>query len=640
LDFYAYQAAARRQSRLLVIGFMIALAAVVIALDLVLFTVFAIREGGPGRGSALDYAARHPGAAVGCSIFVLAVIGLASLFKSVQLRAGGGVVARSLGAVRIERDTTDLKRKRLRNVVEEMAIASGVPVPEIYLLESESAINAFAAGHTPANAAITVTQGALDRLDRAELQGVIGHEFSHILNGDMRLNIQLMGWIFGLLVIALIGRTILRIAPRSRDRRGTAGILGVAFAVMVLGYVGLLAARILQAAVSRQRERLADASSVQFTRDPQGLKGALLKIAGLSEGSHLHSADTEQVAHMLFAPGLSRVFATHPPLIARIRSLDPHFDARELERIAAEGVPHSADPEPESEHAPAALASASAATAGFVPAAARTIVAQVGQPQTQHVEHAQTLRLQLPASLREFTATAAQARALVLALLLSRNGSVRANQLRQLATAINPADLAAVQAALPIAQGLAPSLRLPALLQVFPALRRGPLVERQNLARLVEDLMHADPNIDVFEFCLAELLNLFIQDEIGAGAPHGNGTLEGAAQEVHVLFATLARVGAASEQAARQAYEVGIQQVLPMRRPEYAVYEDWPKRLDAALTKLEALHPFAKQALIEGLVRTISNDDVLSVEEAELLRTTCALLHCPLPPLLAPALTP
>ena len=633
MDFYAYQAAARRQTRILVVAFVVALAAVVVALDVVLFTVLAAREGGPARASALDYAARHPGAAVAWSLLVLGVMALASLYKSVQLRAGGGVVARTLGAVRIERDTNDLKRKRLRNVVEEMAIASGVPVPEIYVLESESAINAFAAGHTPANAAITVTQGALDRLDRAELQGVIGHEFSHILNGDMRLNVQLMGWIFGLLVIALIGRTILRIAPRTRDRRGTAGILGVAFAVMVLGYVGLLAARILQAAVSRQRERLADASSVQFTRDSQGLKGALLKIAGLAEGSHLHSADAEQVAHMLFAPGLSRVFATHPPLLARIRALDPHFDARQLERIAAEGVPESAEPAAEEDTGRGA-----AAAAGFVPAAARTIVAQVGQPQTLHMEHAQDLRLQLPPSLRQFAETPAKARALVLAMILSRDAGVRASQLRQLATAIGPSDLAAVETALPVAAALAPVLRLPALLQLFPALRRASLAERQNLARLVDDLMHADPRIDVFEFCLAELLNMFIRDEIEARTPHGSGTLEGAVQEIHVLFATLARVGATSEQAARQAYEAGMQLVLPMRRPEYAVYDDWPKRLDAALPTLEALQPFAKQALIEGLVRTISNDGVLNVEEAELLRTTCALLHCPLPPLLAPAL--
>jgi Zn-dependent protease with chaperone function len=264
----------------------------------------------------------------------MGVLSVASLYKSLELRAGGGVVARSLGGVLVTSDTADLKRKRLLNVVEEMAIASGVPMPEVYVLEQEPAINAFAAGHTPANAAVTVTQGALDRLSRDELQGVIGHEFSHVLNGDMRLNVQLMGWVFGLLVIGLIGRMIVDWSPR--NRRNSGGLVAVGFAVMVLGYVGLLAGRILQAAVARQRERLADASGVQFTRNPQGLKGALVKIAALPEGSQLVAADAEQAAHMFFAAGLPRVFATHPPILERIRELDPHFDPRELEAAAAE----------------------------------------------------------------------------------------------------------------------------------------------------------------------------------------------------------------------------------------------------------------------------------------------------------------
>ncbi len=190
-------------------------------------------------------------------------------------------MARSLGGTRIGRDTTDFKRKRLHNVVEEMSIASGVPMPEVYVLEQERSINALAAGHTPANAAVVVTQGALDTLSRDELQSVVAHEFSHVLNGDMRPNVQLMGWLFGLLVVALIGRTLLRCAPRGR--RGALAVMVAALAVMILGYAGLFFARLLQAAVARQRERLADASSVQFTRNPGGLRGALLKVAGLPE---------------------------------------------------------------------------------------------------------------------------------------------------------------------------------------------------------------------------------------------------------------------------------------------------------------------------------------------------------------------
>lgn len=654
MDFYSRQAAARGQSRWLVFAFILALLGVALALDFVLFTFLA------GRGhyfsfNALDYIAANPGQAVTSTLLVMGVLGLASLYKSIELRGGGGVVARSLGGVLVTGDSTDLKRKRLLNVVEEMAIASGVPMPEVYVLEQEPGINAFAAGHTPANAAITVTQGALDRLSRDELQGVIGHEFSHVLNGDMRLNVQLMGWVFGLFVIGLIGRLILQFSPRSDRRDSNAALLALGFAIMVLGYVGLLAGRILQAAVSRQRERLADASGVQFTRNPQGLKGALVKIAALPDGSALVAADAEQAAHMFFADALSRVFATHPPILERIRELDPHFDVRELERAAAE---------PDQQPSLAEFAGQAGATAGDgATAAARSqfagggpgrfgqiatgarvggvgidhatrAVAQVGQPDTAHIEHAQAVRLALPPGARELTESPGGAQALILAMLISTEPAVRERQLQFLAKSTSPASVAIIQRVLPIAHDLNPMLRLPLLQRAFPSLRRLTVPQRQSLARLVNELIHADNRIDVFEFCLAKLLETLLNDALSASLPHGKLTLEDEVSEISLLFATLAQLGAQDEQAARMAYEVGIASVLPMRRPPYAAAPDWQLKLSAALPRLEQLHPFAKKAVIEGLVKTVANDEMLMDEEAELLRTVCALLHCPLPPLL------
>lgn len=671
MDFYAYQADARRRTRYFVLAFILAVALVTLALDAVAFTLFGAGETGQPQGP-FDYAVQHPGPAVFFSLLIIGVIGLASLYKSFELRGGGAVVARSLGGVRIEADTTDLKLKRLRNIVEEMALASGVSVPEIFVLEHEGAINAFAAGHTPANAAVTVTQGALDHLDRDELQGVIGHEFSHVLNGDMRLNVQLMGWVFGLFVITLIGRMILQFTPRGRDRRSAGAFIAFAMAMIVLGYLGLLAGRILQAAVSRQRERLADASSVQFTRNPQGLKGALMKIAALSEGSYLTALHTESVAHMLFAPGLARVFATHPPLLERIRKLDPHFDPQEIERLAAQGVRESDPPQEIETHAqlqpgsslsgspadrPPDAAPGFGAASGFatatplqprsvsgvsatapvsaVPATARTIAAQVGQVESIHIAHAQELRVRLPDALREFADVPGKARSLVLALLLARDAEVRASQERLLTASLTPVELAAVQQAATVARTLDPMLRLPAVLQIFPAVRRLPLADRQTLLKLVANLLNAEHRVDIFEFCLAKLLTTLLTDQMEARVPHGNVTLKDAVQSIHVLFATMARAGAADDREARAAYETGMQAVLSMRYPPYVSYPDWPRRLDAALPELEALQPFAKQAVVEGLVCTIASDGRLTVEEAELLRTTCALLHCPLPPLLA-----
>ncbi|HEV2703087.1 MAG TPA: M48 family metallopeptidase [Steroidobacteraceae bacterium] len=643
MDFYAYQAVARRQSRVFVLMFMAAVAVVVIALDAVIFTVLAARSAvSPAYGeqfanasvSPLEFAMHNPGAVFVVSLLIIGVIGLASLFKSAQLRGGGAVVAQSLGGVRVERDSTDPARQRLRNIIEEMSIASGVPVPEIYVLEQEPAINAFAAGHTPANACITVTQGAIDHLSRDELQGVIGHEFSHILNGDMRLNIQLMGAIFGLLVIAIIGRLVFNFAPRGggdRDRRGgSLGWVGVGLAAMVLGYLGLLAGRMLQAAVSRQRERLADASAVQFTRNTSGLKGALMKIAALEEGSKFVAADAEQVAHMLFAPGLDRIFATHPPLLERIRELDPHFDPSELQALIARGVPSADSPATSSAPAPTPGPAAAMAGASGFAADAGSIAAQVGRPQPANVAQAQVMREQIPPVLRNFSDTGAHARSMVLALLVSRDPAIRAAQAQRIAQEYGAAELNVVNSAIMAAGTIAPMLRLPALLQLFPTLRRLPLAERQRLNAQVSDLIHLDSNIDVFEFCLAKLLETMLNDAAGNAPPYGSLSLENAVEPVHIIFCTLARCGSDAEAEIRTAYAAGISGVLS-RYPDYATYDDWPQRTSAALGALDQLQLPAKQKLIEGLVRTVASDGRLKVEEAELLRTACALLHCPMP---------
>jgi Zn-dependent protease with chaperone function len=695
MDFYSRQTAARKHTRYLVIAFIVAVLAIAAALDLVLFATFSLSSAEAHTLSPLRFAADHPGVALFCTLLVIAVIGFSSLFKSLQLREGGSVVARSLGGTRIARDTTDFKRKRLHNIVEEMSIASGVPMPEIYVLEQERGINAFAAGHTPANAAVAVTQGALDTLSRDELQSVIAHEFSHVLNGDMRLNLQLMGWLFGLLVVALIGRTLLRYAPRGRRVAG--GVLAAGVAVMVLGYIGMFFARIIQAAVARQRERLADASSVQFTRNPGGLRGALLKIAGLAEGSIIREADGEQAAHMFFAPGVARLLHTHPPLAERIKEIDPQFNPKQLATLAAEalqnvpafssaemarvdsagsavaGSANAANPSDlvrdpaklatfvtaaagiagthgagysaaASSVASATAAASAAAIEGSAAAAAgassaasvssNAVAGKVGQLETMHIAQARELRLALPETLRDFVESTGRARALVLALLLSRDDAVRERQFVLLGKTTSEEDLVIVRDTLPVAASLEPMLRLPALLQIFPALRRLPISDRQKLAKLADDLIRADARVDVFEFCLAHLLATLLRDELEARTPHGNVTLDQAEAEIQVLFATLARFGASDANQARMAYEAGMQVVLPMRRPPYLEIEDWPQRLADALRKLEKLQLFAKKAVIEGLAKTVAHDDVLNVSEAELLRTVCAALHCPLPPLL------
>jgi Zn-dependent protease with chaperone function len=664
VDFYARQAAARSQSRWLVIGFILSLLAVALALDLVLFTFLASARANRPDIAPLEFAALNPGVAIMSTLIVMGVLGLASLYKSMELRGGGGVVARNLGGVLVEQDTRDAKRKRLLNIVAEMAIASGVPMPEVYVLEQEPAINAFAAGHTPANAAVTVTQGALDRLSRDQLQGVIGHEFSHILNGDMRLNVQLMGWVFGLFVVALIGRLILNFSPRDR-RNSNNAILALGFAVMVLGYVGLFLGRLMQSAVSRQRERLADASGVQFTRNPQGLKEALIKIAAMPDGSVLATPHAEQAAHMFFAEGLNRFFATHPPILERIRELDPHFDESELARAAAEfeqiGVVGDAGLTDGSSRA-AGDGAERVGAAGFASSGADVMppapgtaggradvasFASRGAPSSQgagvsslagtmtsgHIQHAQTIHTALPDTVREFQSPG-RAQAFVVALLLSKEPAVRQRQFALLGQQLSVGNFAFVQQIAPVVDAIDPMLRLPALQQVFPSLRRVPVAQRQALAQLASLLIHADARIDAFEFSLAKLLETLLTDEMEARVPHGTVSLEDAQEQINVLFATLAQLGAQDEHGARTAYEAGMTVVLPMRSPEYSPVSDWPRQLSEALPRLEQLDPMAKKRVIDGLVKTITSDEVLTEAESELLRTVCALLHCPLPVLL------
>jgi hypothetical protein len=261
-------------------------------------------------------------------------------------------------------------------------------------------------------------------------------------------------------------------------------------------------------------------------------------------------------------------------------------------------------------------------------------VTQVGQPDTAHIEHAQAVRLALPPGARELTESPGGAQALVLALLISDDPAVRERQLEILSKSANAASVEVVQRVIPIAHALNPMLRLPVLQRAFPALRRSTVPQRKALAKLINDLIHADALVEVFEFCLAKLLETLLNDELSASMPHGKLTLEDEVGDISLLFATLAQVGAQDEQAARAAYEVGISTVLPMRRPSFVAARDWQQRLSAAFPRLEQLHPFAKKAVIEGLVKTVANDEMLTDEEAELLRTVCAVLHCPLPPML------
>ena len=630
MNFFEHQAQARRSSTRLVLLFGLAVLGIVLAVDLVV----------------LVFAGAHPGLLTLSTLGTFAVIALGSLYRISSLRGGGESVALQMGGVPVPEDTRDPGLRRLRNVVEEIAIASGVPVPKLYVLEHEAAINAFAAGYSPSDAVVAVTRGALDRLNRDELQGVIAHEFSHILNGDMRLNIRLIGVLFGILMLAIIGRKILEGGRAGRASRSVSVILIAALVAMVVGYVGMFFARMIKASVSRSRERLADASAVQFTRQTAGLAGALKKIGGLHEGAKLNDrADAEEVSHMLFGDGVgfSGLFATHPPLLERIRALEPSFRSDQLEGLSrrwaieppqgldedrAMGLSGPAQPPP--------LPEADSRHALTPP----MVAAQVAHPGADDYRRADSIVATLPEALRALATQRETVVPLLLALLLDDDAQIAARQHYEIAARLGPERAAQAQRlhAQELA-GLHPMLRLPLASLAFPVLRLRPRPQLNGFMDAVQAAVNADGRVSLFEYCLARLLMVQVTESLDPSrhARFGRRKPQAVATEIATLLALVAQNGHADAASAQRAYLAGLQRVLPQEHRPYAPPADGVLALDRVWEALDALDPLAKQLLVEAVTAAISHDQRVAVAEAELLRTICAALHCPLPPMLAKA---
>ncbi len=626
MNFFERQARARRSTTRLVLLFALAVAGIVVAVDLGVMLVF---------GS-------DPGLLAASTVLALGVIGVGSLYRVASLGGGGESVAQQMGGVPVPEDTTDLHLRRLRNVVEEMSIASGVPVPKIYVMEHEPGINAFAAGYSTSDAVIAVTRGALDRLNRDELQGVVAHEYSHILNGDMRLNIRLIGVLFGILMLGLIGRKILQHGGRVRGRGAMPVLVGALIALLV-GYVGLFFGRMIKAAVSRSREVLADASAVQFTRQTSGLAGALKKIAGLHDGSRLgERAEAEEVSHMLFGDGtgLSGLFATHPPVLQRIQALEPSFKAESLERLRAQWL--AAPPSGLEEDVQLGLAGS---TRTALPQASvqlsvspPMVASQVADPREDDYRRADAIVASMPAELRALAGRRDAAGALLLGLLLDADPDVADRQRSEIVARLG------VQAAAEARRlrdehlrSLHPALRMPLAALAFPAMRLRPRPELATFLDTVHAIVHADGRVSLFEYCLGRLREVQLRVALDPGryARFGRRKPGGVRREFATLLAVVAQAGHPGDpDGARRAYLAGMQRVLPRDHLPYAPPADGVLALDEVWGALDALDPLAKQVAVEAITDAVSHDGRVSVAEAELLRTICGVLHCPLPPLL------
>jgi len=635
LNFFEQQAVARRQSRWLLLLFMLAVAAIVVAVNGVVLLALGFLSFDAGTASvpfAELVRQKWPTFLTIAVISVLFIL-LASLFKMASLRAGGGQVARQLGGTLVDSSTQDRLKRRLYNVVEEISLASGVPVPEVYVLDQESGINAFAAGFTPSDAAVAVTRGALEKLDRNELQGVIAHEFSHILNGDMRINIRLMGTLFGILLLALIGRRILlhsHFVGRSRDKGGAVVIL-LAVGIMIVGYIGLFFGRWIKAAVSRQREYLADAASVQFTRDPDGISGALKKIAVYGNSSYL-DADTEEVSHMLFGDGRRmRFFSTHPPLEQRISRVDPGFRPEDLTRLAVELNRERERAEKRAEKRRRATEKQDGADGGMF--TAESIVEDIGSPTWERMITAAAFAAAIPEVMARAVRSNEWAPEALFYTLLDSDETVRERQMMIIAQGMGAESEGRVRKLLDSAGPATAEQRLPLVELAFPTLKQRPPEFIQQVLETVNQLIEADGRTEVFEYLLARSLTTHLWSSQNPGRVRiaGNATLQSSASEAAALLAILAQHGNQDDATAHAAYAAGADVLESSGQAEMPQRSDWVSELDRALPVLDGLKPSEKERLVRAMAAVVMHDGNMAPAELELLRVVCDLIHVPLP---------
>jgi Zn-dependent protease with chaperone function len=643
MDFFEHQDKARKNTKVLVFYFVIAVACIIASVYIASLLIFHGTQSQPQPGDpARALVLWDPELFLYVVLGTLGVVIVGSLYKTAALAQGGSAVAESLGGRLINPNTTHPDERKLLNVIEEMAIASGVPVPKIYVLDNEKGINAFAAGHSPSDAAIGVTRGCMTLLTRDELQGVIGHEFSHILNGDMRLNLRMMGVIFGIVCLAVIGRVLIH----SRGGKDRNPLMLLGFALIVIGGIGVFFGRLIQAALSRQREFLGDASSVQFTRNPAGLSGALQKIGGA--GSRVESAHAGEASHMFFGNGLGNPFlgmlATHPPLEARIRAIDPGWDGKFKHGggPAVEVGPSREAVKPSSSRFPFppiyGMPGGRAVAAGFAAnvVQAGTVLPSLGKPTPLHLCYAVDLRNSFSEKIQSAARDPLDATALLYAMLLSPDEDLRAKQLTELARQTTPGIGETTAALWPEVAPVASRARLPLANLALPALRHLRPDELQQFSQALQWLMESDEQIEIFEFVLQKIVRRHLSLQSGETRPPSirYHTLKPLVGDCDVVLSALANVSSSNAGDVEKAFRTGA--------PHLRAKADEPRllpreecgleQLDTALDRLALAVPQIKKNVIEACVHVVGTDGLIQEREAELLRAIADTLDCPIPP--------
>ena len=640
MDFFEHQHVARKKTGSMVILFLLAVIAIVAALNAVFAAIYIYGIGEVSQNvSTMPLSGQidsiPPELYYAVTIVTLVIITSGSFYRILTLSSGGEAVAQMVGARKVSRDTSDPEEKQLINVVDEMSIASGVTVPQVFIMDEEHGINAFAAGYKPNEAVVAVTRGTLEELDRDELQGVVAHEFSHILNGDMRINIRLMGVLHGILIIGMIGGYLLRSMSHSRHRssngKNAGAVLIIGLALMIIGYAGVFFGRLIKAAISRQREFLADASAVQFTRNNQGITDALKKIGRVDNGSLIDDPHAEELSHMFFGesykPAFSGWLATHPPLIDRIKRLNkgrvPLSSPARRKRMQEQASAQMAEPEG-MQASPAEVASAGG------------IASSIGNPGQAHMLYAAALLASIPDPVSDALALQKGAAALMFALVLDKNPDVRKEELGVLRQSEHAGLEQEVMRLTGHLDKLHARYRLPLFDMAIPVLKEMDLAARESLISAVKSVVDADRKIKLEELTIYILMKAHLSADSGKSDKVKYTSLQALKDEITLLLSLFAYLGKSAAHSPEAVFQVVSAELQPglsgLTLLDPTSFD--PEQVIQMMEKFAYLSPVLKSSLVSALIKAVLHDNDVSTRELEVMRSVCAAMDVPVPPVL------
>ena len=640
MNFFEAQARAKKHTFvyivlfLLTMGGLIVLANLTIALALSMFESESYTQ---ALGKLFDNTS--PKTWLASSILIAGVVFVGSMYKIIQLSSGGESVAMALGGVKVNRNTRDIEKKRLLNVVEEMSIASGISVPPVYLLPEDS-INAFAAGHTTDDVAIGVTQGLINTLTRDELQGVIAHEFSHIFNGDMKMNMRLTGGLHGILLIGLIGEGILRSFGRSRHTHRSSGskdkngsgvmiIMMVGLSFYLIGFLGKFMGGWIKAIISRQREYLADATAVQYTRYPEGISGALKKIGGLSYGSNLESDAATTHSHLFFAKGVngffSTMFSTHPPLQERILAIDPRWNGVYPKVTKLDHTKRQRHyKEKREDHQKEKI----------IPAVlAQSAIDSIATPNNRHLSFATKIDEKLSNIYGDSIGDGLGAQGIIFSLLAHDDPELLQRQKAMLSIGL----VKEIDSALKKRKELKREQYLELVRLLIPTLKTLSLTQYKSFKSNMAHFIEIDRKVSMFEWCLQHILLRPLDKKFKTSKPikmvYSN--MDVIKNEVELVLSMLSQAQFKDDAQAEAALNKIVQKE-GLKGFSYVQKSKINfKTFTEAVLTLEKAKYNVKEGLLKTILKMMMVDEQLSNSENELIQTMAEILQIPLPPLSA-----